>query len=317
MYRLQRSELAVPATSMAFIKKAAASRADAIFLDLEDSVPDHLKQQARDNAIQAINSVDLGRKMVSVRVNGLETQWGCRDIVEVAERCVRLDRILLPKCDTPYHLKTVELMLGSIELGMGRERPIAIEALIETAKGLANVEKIAASGSRLEALIFGPGDYQLDMQIFERSVGAPSPNYVVLTDGNGAARERHWNDPWHFSMARIANACRANNLQPIDGPFTNIGDLTGFQSAAMRALALGFEGKWAIHPSQIEAANDIFSPSKVQVAWAHEVRKVLAEAKQQGKGAAKTEDGHMVDIAHGKMALAILDRAAKVQRLES
>lgn len=314
MRPLQRSELAVPANSDKFIEKAAVSKADAIFLDLEDAVPDHLKQEARQRAIHALNHVNWGRKTVSVRVNGLDTQWGCRDILDIAERAARLDRILLPKCDTPHHLKTVEFMLAGVELGQSRERPIGIEALIETARGMANVEAIAASGTRLEALIFGAGDYQLSMQIVEPSVGAPSSNYVVLSDD--APRQSHWNDPWHFALARVANACRANGLQPIDGPFTNIGDPEGFRSAAKRALALGFEGKWAIHPSQIDSANEVFSPSQAQVSWAHEVRKILAEAKERGKGAAKTKDGHMIDIAHGKMALAILERATRVQGIK-
>jgi malyl-CoA/(S)-citramalyl-CoA lyase len=314
MHPLQRSELAVPATSDQFIAKAAASEADAIFLDLEDAVPDQLKREAKERAIHALNEVDWGRKTISVRVNGLDTQWGFRDILDIAERPGRLDRILLPKCDTSHHLKTVELMLASAELARPREKPIGIEALIETASGLANVEAIASSGTRLEALIFGAGDYQLSMRIIEPSVGAPSPDYVVLTDT--APRQNHWNDPWHFALARVANACRANGLLPIDGPFTNFGDQDGFRSAARRALALGFEGKWAIHPSQIATANDVFSPSDAQIAWAHEVQKLLADARTRGRGAAKTAKGDMVDIAHGKMAVAILERASRVRDSE-
>jgi len=312
MYTLQRSELAVPATSDKFIEKATTSDADAIFLDLEDSVPEHSKVEARARVIHALNNLDWGTKIVSVRVNGLDTPWGFRDILEVSEAAIRMDRILLPKCDTPHHLMAVELMLDSIGLSTVRHKPLGIEALIETAKGIANVEKIAASGKRLEALIFGAGDYQLSMRIVEPSVGAPSPNYVVMTDN--APRESHWNDPWHFALARVANACRANGLQPIDGPFTNIGDIEGFRSAAKRALALGFEGKWAIHPSQIESANDVFSPSPSEISWAHEVRKLLAQAKDEGRGAVKTVDGHMIDAAHEKMAHAILERARLTQR---
>ncbi len=290
MQRPQRSELAVPASSARFIDKAAGCAADAIFLDLEDAVIPELKVQARNNAIAALNDIDWGGKTVSVRVNALDTQWGCRDIMEVAEACPRLDRILLPKCDTPGHVIAVELMLGGIELGLKRERRIGMEALIETAKGLANVEAIAATGGRLEALIFGAVDYQLDMKIFHASV----------------------NDPWHFELARVANACRAYGLAPIDGPFTNIGDPEGFRAAAVRAAALGFEGKWAIHPSQIEVANEVYTPTPMQLAWAREVLEALAAAGKEGRGAVKNKDGDMIDMAHRKMAHAILERAARI-----
>lgn len=313
--RLQRSELAVPASSPRFIEKAVQCNADAVFLDLEDAVIPELKSRARTNAVAALNDLDWGDKLVSVRVNGLDTQWGCRDVMEIAEACPRLDRILLPKCDTPGHLHALALMLGGIELGQQRERRIGVEALIETPSGLANAEAIAATGGRLEALIFGGGDYQLDMRIFERSVGAPSAKYAVLTDaGADGTRERHWNDPWHFALARVANACRAYGLLPIDGPFTNIGDADGFRAAAMRAAALGFDGKWAIHPSQIDAANEIFSPSKAQVEWAGGVLEALAQAGKDGRGAVVHRDGSMIDMMHLKMARAILEWADQVAK---
>jgi malyl-CoA/(S)-citramalyl-CoA lyase len=302
----------VPATSERFIKKAALSAADAIFLDLEDAVIPELKVKARAMAVQALNEVDWGTKTVSVRVNALDTEWGFRDIIAVAEACPRLDRILLPKCDSPAHVHTVEMLLASLEQGLGasRTRPIALEALIETASGMANVEAIASTGTRLEALIFGAGDYQLDMRIYERSVGAPSADYVVLTDGSEPSqRQRHWNDPWHFALARVANACRANGIVPVDGPFTNIADPEGFKAATLRSAALGFEGKWAIHPTQIETANEVFSPSPAQLQWAHEVLEVMEAARREGRGAVKTRNGDMVDMAHLKMAKAILARA--------
>ncbi len=311
-HRLQRSELAVPATSARFVEKAAASAADAIFLDLEDAVVPERKAEARKNAVAALRDLDWGRKIVSVRVNALDTPWGCRDVVEVAEACPRLDRILLPKCDTPGHVAAVDLMLAGAESGRPRERRVGVEALIETARGLANVEAIAAASERLEALVFGAGDFQLDMRIFARSVGAPSARYAVLTDAGRGPRERHWNDPWHFALARVAAACRANGLLPIDGPFTGIGDPEGFRAAAERAAALGFEGKWAIHPSQIEAANEIYSPSAEQTAWAKEVLEALAAAGREGKGAVKDRHGEMIDMAHVKMARLVLARADQV-----
>jgi malyl-CoA/(S)-citramalyl-CoA lyase len=313
--RLHRSELAVPATSPRFIEKATQCSADAVFLDLEDSVVPELKAQARRNAIEALNELDWGPRTISVRVNALDTEWGCRDIIEIAEACPRLDRILLPKCDTPAHLMAVELMLCGIERGHERARRIGIEALIETAKGVANVEAIAATGERLEALIFGAGDYQLDMRIDQRSVGAPNMKYAVLTDAApGGERERHWNDPWHFALARVANACRAYGRLPIDGPFTNIADPQGLRAAAERAAALGFEGKWAIHPSQIEVANEVFSPSAEQLVWAREVLAAIAAGGGQGRGAVRSKDGNMIDMAHVKMAKALLERGAQVAK---
>lgn len=310
---VQRSELAVPASSVKFIEYASKCEADAIFFDLEDAVIPELKLEARANAIKGINELDWGDKILSVRVNGLDMQWGYRDIIEVAESCPRLDRILLPKCDTVDHVRTLEFLLSGIEMATGRMEQIGIEALIETPLGLANVEAIAASSKRIKTMIFGAGDYQLAMKIFERSVGAPSDRYVVLTDADAKGqRLQHWNDPWHFALARIANACRAYGIQPIDGPFTNTGDPEGYRAAALRALALGFEGKWAIHPSQIEHANELFSPTTAQTDWAANVYRAIGNANKDGRGAVKMDDGDMFDMAHVKIANNIVDRAKRV-----
>jgi malyl-CoA/(S)-citramalyl-CoA lyase len=316
--RVQRCELAVPATSDRFVKTAAQSAADAIFLDLEDSVVPAAKVEARARAIAALNGIDWGTKLVSVRVNALDTPWGCRDVLDVAEACPRLDRILLPKCDSPAHIDAVTLMLsGAVAARGAAGRPLGISALIETARGLTNVEAIAATDGPLEALIFGAGDFQLDMHIFGRSVGAPSSSYAILTDAGGErSRQRHWNDPWHFAMARVATACRANGLAPIDGPFTNLADADGLASAAARAAALGFEGKWAIHPSQIDAVTATFTPSAEQLAWAREVVALLAEAGKSGRGAARDAQGNMIDMAHVRMAEQVLARAQRIDARE-
>lgn len=311
--KVQRSELAVPASSARFMENAAQSRADSVFLDLEDSVLPELKVQARRSAIEALNDLDWKDKIVSVRVNGLDTPWGYRDIIEVAEAAPRLDRILLPKCDTVDHVRALEFLLSGVEMATGRSTQIDIEALIETPLGLANVEAIAASSKRIRTMIFGAGDYQLAMKIFERSVGAPSDRYVVLTDADAqGARVQHWNDPWHFALARIANACRAYDIQPIDGPFTNIGDPQGYVAAANRGLALGYEGKWAIHPSQIEHANAVFSPTPEQMQWAQNVFDALEQASKGGRGAVKMANGDMFDLAHVKIARNIVERAQRV-----
>ena len=186
--RTFRSLLAVPATSPRFLEKAAQGPADAIFIDLEDAVINALKPKARADAIAAINGLDWGGRIVAVRVNGLGTSWGCRDILDVVEACPRLDYILLPKCESPGDVHAVEVMIRSAEAAASRERKVGIMGLIETPRGVANVEAIAQAGGGLHALVFGGGDYQLDLGSFQRAVGAPSADYVVLTDDDGRSR---------------------------------------------------------------------------------------------------------------------------------
>jgi malyl-CoA/(S)-citramalyl-CoA lyase len=161
--------------------------------------------------------------------------------------------------------------------------------------------------------VFGGGDYQLDLGSFQRAVGAPSADYVVLTDDDGRSpRERHWNDLWHFATARIANACRAFGLLPIDGPFSGIRDVDGLRAAARRAGALGFEAKMAIHPSQIEIIHEVLTPAAGQIAWANDVIEAMAVAERDGRGAVKDKNGGMVDLMHIKLARKLLDRAASI-----
>jgi malyl-CoA/(S)-citramalyl-CoA lyase len=309
---LLRSLLAVPATTARFLEKAAQSPADAVFIDLEDAVIPDLKVKARGNAIAALKELDWGRRSVSVRVNGLDTPWGCRDILDVVEACPRLDNVLLPKCESAGDVHAVGVMIRSAEQAAPRQRKVGIMGLIETARGVANVEAIAQGGGSLNALVFGGGDYQLDLGSFQRAVGAPSPDYAVLTDDNGhGARERHWNDLWHFSMARTANACRAYGLMPIDGPFSVIGDPEGLRAAARRAAALGFEGKMAIHPSQIEAIHEVMTPSRDQIEWANEILAAMKQAEAEGRGAVKDKRGEMIDLMHVKLAHKVIERAAR------
>jgi malyl-CoA/(S)-citramalyl-CoA lyase len=309
----RRSLLAVPATSPRFLEKAAESAADAIFIDLEDAVIASLKPKARADAIAALNRLDWGRRSVAVRVNGLGTSWGCRDILDVVEACPRLDHVLLPKCESPADVHAVEVMIRSAEQAAPRERKVGIIGLIETPRGVANVEAIAQAGGRLNALVFGGGDYQLDLGSFQRTVGAPSADYVVLTDDDGrGVRERHWNDLWHFATARIANACRAFGLVPIDGPFSVIRDMEGLRAATKRAGALGFEGKMAIHPSQIETIHEVLTPTSNQIAWANEVIEAMSAAEREGHGAVKDKNGEMIDLMHVKLANKLLDRVASI-----
>ena len=297
--RIQRSELAVPATSQQFFEKAAKGPADSIFLDLEDAVAPSRREEGRANAVEALNSVDWGNKTMSVRVNDLTTPWAISDIISVA-RCPRIDMILLPKVKTAGDVIFLDRLLTGLELEQPRARPLGIEILIETAEGLANVEAIAASSPRLEGIIFGVGDYSIELENFDTVFGAPNPEYRVA----GAQ-----GDQWHFALARIANACRAYGLRPIDGPFTNYGDPEAYRDSAMRARALGFEGKWAIHPSQVTIANEIFSPTVAQIAWACNIAKLMKAEAAAGSGAIGL-DGVLIDRAHVKLADKIVARAA-------
>ncbi len=297
-WRLQRSELAVPATSEKFFEKAARGPADSLFLDLEDAVAPSRRVEARATAVRALNELDWGTKTVSVRVNGLTTPWAISDILAVAG-CPRLDMILLPKVETAGDVVFLDRLLTGLELEQPRERPLGIEILIETTKGLANVESIAASSPRLEGIIFGVGDYSIELENFDTVFGAPNPEYAVAG---------HANDQWHFALARIANACRAYGLRPIDGPFTNYGDPDAYRASAIRARALGFEGKWAIHPSQVEIANEVFTPSTAQIAWARDIVKKMDAAAGEGKGAIGLE-GVLIDRAHVLLSGKILRRA--------
>ena len=310
--RLQRSELAVPATSPHFFEKAARGHADVIFLDLEDAVSNDKKDRARTLAVEALNDIDWGDKTMAVRVNALDTPWAYRDIIAVAEKCPRLDMILLPKPAVAADIYVVETLLNGIEATIGRRDPIGIEALIETAEGLCNVESIASASDRLEALIFGVGDFTLSVQARDPLTGGPNPRYSVLTgtDEDGQ-RARHWNDPWHFALARIVTACRAYGLRAIDGPFGDVRDEAGYRASAMRASALGFEGKWAIHPSQCQPANEVFSPDPSELVWAEQVTAAMAKAEGEGAGAVLV-DGKLADLAHLKMVRTIMDRQALI-----
>jgi malyl-CoA/(S)-citramalyl-CoA lyase len=306
---LQRSELAVPATSPEFFAKAAAGPADAVFLDLEDAVAPNNKEEARANAIEALREHDWGGKLMSVRINGLDTAWALRDIVELVTHAPRLDLLLIPKVGKAADVEFADRLLTLLERDVPRSRQVGIEVLIETAMGVAHAEEIAASSPRLQAMIFGVGDYSVDMLTGDRVFGKVNPLYAVDTVARGGERRFHVNDQWHFALARIANACRAYGVRPIDGPYTDYGDPEGYRASAERARALGFEGKWAIHPSQVDLANAIFSPSEEDATWARKIVTALESSNLAGKGAVGV-DNVLVDMAHAKIARHILDRAA-------
>ena len=310
--RLHRSELAVPGSSTRMLEKAPAAGADLVFLDLEDAVAPDDKQQARENVIAALNELDWSACSVSVRINGLDTHYCYRDLVEVVERAGdKLDTILIPKVGTPADVLFVATMLSQIEAATGIA-PINLHVLIETALGMANVEAIAQTcPERLEAMVFGVADYSASIQARTTNIGGANPDYAVLTDpDSGGRRDLHWGDQWHFALSRMVVACRAHGLRPIDGPFGDYSDPDGYLAAARRGAQLGCEGKWAIHPSQVELANRVFTPSEAEATRARRILQAMEQAAAEGKGAVSL-DGKLIDAASIKMAenlVAKLDR---------
>lgn len=314
--RLTRSELAVPGVNPALFDKAAKSAADVVFLDLEDAVAPDDKPQARKNVVAALNDVDWGRKIMAVRINGLDTHYMYRDVIDLVEQCPRLDMLVIPKVGVPADVYALDMLVTQIEQAKGRgksgEKRIGFEVLIETALGLANVEAIAQASSRLEAMCFGSGDFAASTRARTTIIGGLHPDYGVLSDCDAQGnREYHQTDPWHAAQARILVACRAYGLRPIDGPYGDFKDGDGYLAAARRAAALGFEGKWAIHPTQIEAANVVFSPSAEEVTKARRIVEAMAQAAREGKGAVQV-DGRLVDIANIRMAQNLLKKAEAI-----
>ncbi len=308
--RLHRSELAVPGIQPRFFDKAAASAADVVFLDLEDAVAPDDKEQARKNAIGALNDIDWRDKTMAVRINGLDTHYMYRDVVDVMEQAGRrLDLIMIPKVGTASDVYAVDMLVTQIEQAKGYETRVGFSLLIETALGMANVEAIAGASPRNEALHFGPADYAASTGARTTNVGGANPDYAVLTDPDDeGGRAVHWGDMWHYAQARVVVAARANGLRPIDGPLGDFKDPEGYRAAARRAAALGFEGKWAIHPSQIDLANEAFSPSDAEVAQARRVLEAMAQAAREGKGAVAL-DGRLIDIASIRQAEVIVKKA--------
>ena len=307
--RLHRSELAVPGSAPAMFEKAAKCVADVVFLDCEDAVAPDDKVAARKNIIQALNDIDWGSKTMMVRINGLDTHYMYRDVVDIVESCPRLDMLLIPKVGVAADIYAVDMMVTQIEAAQKRTKRIGFEALIETALGMANVEAIAQASRRLEALSFGVADYAASTRARTTVIGGVNPEYGVLSDVDAdGARNYFWADQWHAAQTRMLVACRAYGLRPIDGPFGDFGDRDGYLAAARRAAVLGYEGKWAIHPSQIELANEVFTPSQAEVTKARRIVEAMAVAAREGKGAVSL-DGRLIDLASIRMAEALLQKA--------
>jgi len=280
--------------------KALESEADYVFLDLEDAVAPADKEQARKNVIAGLLEHDWrGRgKTICVRINGIDTHYMYRDVVDVVEQAGhRLDVILIPKVGVPADVYLVDAMVTQIEMAKGIPHRIGIDVLIETALGMANVEAIAQSSRRLEAMHFGVADYAASLRARTVVIGGLNPDYP--------------GDQWHFGLSRMIVACRAYGLRPIDGPFGDFKDPDAFIAAARRGAALGIEGKWAIHPSQIALANQVFSPPPAEVDRARRILVALDEAAREGKGAAQL-DGRMIDAASARMAENVVKMAKAI-----
>lgn len=312
--RLHRSELAVPGSSPQLFEKAAASAADIVFLDLEDAVAPDDKDRARTHIIDALNQIDWGTKTMMIRINGLDTHYMYRDVIDIVSACARLDMILIPKVGVAADVYAVDMLVTQVEASVRRTRRIGFEVLIETALGMANVEAIAQSSRRLEAMSFGVADYAASTRARTTVIGGMHADSGVLADpAPDGSRAYFWSDPWHAAQTRMLVACRAYGLRPIDGPFGDFGDAAGFQSAARRAAVLGYEGKWAIHPSQIALANEVFTPTPAEVERAQRIIDAMEHAAREGRGAVSL-DGRLIDLASIRMAESLLAKSRAAER---
>ncbi|KAF0140823.1 MAG: malyl-CoA lyase [Rhodospirillaceae bacterium] len=295
MPRLNRSELAVPGSNLKFVEKAPASTADVVFFDLEDSVAIDQKDQARRNVIAALNDLDFSGKIVSIRINGLDTPFMYRDVVEVVEQAgYKLDLIMIPKVGTAADVYALDMLVTQIETAKGIRKRIGFELLIETALGMQNIHAIAGASRRNEAMLLGTADFAASTKARTTRIGGANPDYGMLTDpAVDGSRVFHWGDMWHYALARMVVAARANGLRPVDGPFGDFKDEQGYLAAAKRAVSLGCEGKMVIHPSQAQARR---------------ILEAMAVAEKAGAGAVSL-DGKMIDIASIRQAQVVVKKA--------
>jgi citrate lyase subunit beta/citryl-CoA lyase len=299
--RAARSLLAVPATRRKMVEKALASDADAVFLDLEDAVAPESKAAARGDVARAIDELDWNDRPTLFRANDLETPYFYRDLIEVVEEAgSSLDAVMIPKVNRPEDLYAASILLSQLELAMDLETgKIKLEAQIESAEGLTNVDAIARATTRLETLHFGPGD-------FAASLNMPLTSIGVMDEWD----EAYPGHRFHHAMQRIVVAARAAGLRVLDGPVADYGDEEGLRRSCLTARSLGFDGKWCIHPAQIEVVNQIFSPTEEELAWANKVVAAYEEANAAGSGSVSV-DGQMVDAASIRMARNTLGKVPK------
>ena len=305
--RPNRCQLFGPGSRVSLFEKMAASAADVINLDLEDSVAPSDKDSARANIIAATHEVDWGTKHLSVRINGLDTPYWYRDVVDLLEQAgERLDQIMIPKVGCAADVYTVDALVTAIEAAKGRSKRISFEVIIESAAGIAHVEEIAAASPRLQAMSLGAADFAASMGMSTTGIGGTQENYYMLHAG-----AQYWADPWHWAQSAIVAACRTHGVLPVDGPFGDFSDDEGFRAQARRSATLGMVGKWAIHPKQVALANEVFTPSDAAVLEAREILAAMDAAKARGEGATVYK-GRLVDIASIKQAEVIVRQAEMI-----
>ena len=296
VHRPRKVQLAVPGFSERMIRKSAEAGSDHVFLDLEDATAPNAKDDARKLVVELLNELDFGRTVRCVRINDLKTRWAYKDIVDLVKGAGdRLDTIMLPKAESARDIWFVETLLEQLELDLGLKRRIGIEALVETAAGMMNVAEIAGSSPRLEALIFGVGDFtasqKMDPSVLHGSSGYPG-------------------DVWHYGRYQLITACRAHDIDAIDGPFPNFKDVDGYREECQRGFTLGATGKWAIHPSQVPIALAVFTPPAEAVEKAQAMIDAYRKAEAEGLGAIQV-DGELLDAASVRILQNVLDRAGR------
>ena len=313
--RLNRCQLFGPGSRPELFEKMASSNADVINLDLEDSVSPNDKERARKNVIEAIKNIDWRDKTLSVRINGLDGEFWYRDVIDLMESDTsRLDCIMIPKLGSKCDIYAVEALVSSIELAKKRQKKIDFEGIIETAAGLSHIEEIASASKRLVALSFGAADYAASMGMQTTGIGGTQEEYYMLPNKElSEKRLPNFPDPWHMVTVSIVAACRTHGVLPVDGPFGDFSDDEGFVAQAKRSATLGMVGKWAIHPKQVNLANDIFSPSEKQIQEAEEILEVMVNAEKASQGAAVYK-GRLVDIASIKQAKVIIEKSRRIKK---
>ncbi len=293
--RLRRCELSTPGSNEKMIEKALGTAADVVFLDLEDAVAPNQKVEARGKVIQALRSLNWGKKTRAIRMNNIETEYAYQDVIEVVEKAGEyLDLIIIPKVKAARDVFWVDTLLTQIETRLKMKKKIALEVLIEEVQALINVEKIAKSSPRLEAIIFGPGDFSASQGVRMTTIGGSVTTYP--------------GDIWHYARSKIVVAARAAGIDAIDGPYADFRHPDGYREEATRSVTMGFTGKWAIHPSQIEIANEIYSPTKEEVDRARRLEDAYAKAEKEGLGAI-TFDGVMIDAASVRIIRNVIEKA--------
>ncbi len=312
--RPNRCQLFGPGSRPAIFEKMAASAADVVNLDLEDSVAPADKPQARKNIIEAVNDIDWGGKTLSVRINGLDTEFWHHDVVDLIEKCGdRLDLIMIPKVGNAMDIYAVDAVVSAAEMAVRKTKKIGFEVIIETAAGAQNVDEIAAASPRMNSMSFGVADYAASMGMAVTGIGGTQDEYYMLANGEpGSDRATSMVDPWHYPITRMVAACRQHGLLPVDGPFGDFSDDDGYLAQAKRSATLGCVGKWAIHPKQVTLANGVFTPTDAKVEQARRILAAMKEAEEGGQGAAVL-DGKLIDLASSRQAQVIVKQAELIE----